>query len=450
MKTRTRIIATAMIVFCFCSAIFTASAAAQTADDIVKIGVSFDNELNSGTPDAVKYSAPYIDIGVSSTYGPEVMRYIGKVDLGSLDTTREMDSASFKIDRASDSWDQQGFSYSLYEVTENWNSMEVNWNNQPLTSARMQTGVFSSDGLLIFDTTDLVKFWINNPSANHGFIVRKTEETNIIGNDYGLFASADYPEAGAEIRPYVEIKYKSDEMNPITDLAVQAKDTKVQLVWTPVPEAASYDIYRKDPEMADFTAIATGHVSSYATYLDDSPKNGGVYAYMVRWTSVSGEKSPDSNYASATISSYQAVFAWIEPKSVYSVFNLNGIRTVGGVRSAIYPASVETSTDGISWTNVAYSVSSSQQEFTEILFNEPISAQYIRVSQEPVASSVYAMRGDFNGDGIICRNDLEILMQYRNKPAGEFPEADFDGDGMITVLDARKLVLMCTNPRCAC
>ena len=29
-----------------------------------------------------------------------------------------------------------------------------------------------------------------------------------------------------------------------------------------------------------------------------------------------------------------------------------------------------------------------------------------------------------------------------------FPECDIDGDGTITVLDARKLVLLCTCPSC--
>ena len=57
--------------------------------------------------------------------------------------------------------------------------------------------------------------------------------------------------------------------------------------------------------------------------------------------------------------------------------------------------------------------------------------------------------GDLDGDGDIDRNDLNILLTYRNQPASECPECDIDGDGIITVLDARKLVLMCTRPRCA-
>ena len=57
--------------------------------------------------------------------------------------------------------------------------------------------------------------------------------------------------------------------------------------------------------------------------------------------------------------------------------------------------------------------------------------------------------GDLDGDGDIDRNDLNILLTYRNQRASECPECDIDGDGIITVLDARKLVLLCTRPRCA-
>jgi len=57
--------------------------------------------------------------------------------------------------------------------------------------------------------------------------------------------------------------------------------------------------------------------------------------------------------------------------------------------------------------------------------------------------------GDLDNDGDVDQNDLNILLTYRNQPASACPECDIDGDGVITVLDARKLVLLCTRPRCA-
>ncbi|MEW6213963.1 MAG: dockerin type I domain-containing protein [Nitrospirota bacterium] len=56
--------------------------------------------------------------------------------------------------------------------------------------------------------------------------------------------------------------------------------------------------------------------------------------------------------------------------------------------------------------------------------------------------------GNLDGDGDVDQNDLNILSKYRNKPASACPACDLDGDGKIAVLDARKLVLLCTRPRC--
>jgi len=62
------------------------------------------------------------------------------------------------------------------------------------------------------------------------------------------------------------------------------------------------------------------------------------------------------------------------------------------------------------------------------------------------------LTGDLDGDGDVDRNDLNILLLDRNKPVSQSAcgsACDLDGDGIITGLDARKLVLLCTRPRCA-
>jgi hypothetical protein len=58
--------------------------------------------------------------------------------------------------------------------------------------------------------------------------------------------------------------------------------------------------------------------------------------------------------------------------------------------------------------------------------------------------------GDVDHDGQVCRTDMMRIMEYRNQPATVCPECDLDSDGRITVLDARKVVLHCSLPRCVC
>lgn len=50
--------------------------------------------------------------------------------------------------------------------------------------------------------------------------------------------------------------------------------------------------------------------------------------------------------------------------------------------------------------------------------------------------------GDQNSDGIIDNADILIINSLRNKTAVQAPAADLDNDGIITVLDARKLALI--------
>jgi hypothetical protein len=53
--------------------------------------------------------------------------------------------------------------------------------------------------------------------------------------------------------------------------------------------------------------------------------------------------------------------------------------------------------------------------------------------------------GDLDGDGDIDNDDVAIVTSLKNKPADVKPSADLDNDGKITVLDARKLVLIRNN-----
>jgi alpha-tubulin suppressor-like RCC1 family protein/PKD repeat protein len=61
-------------------------------------------------------------------------------------------------------------------------------------------------------------------------------------------------------------------------------------------------------------------------------------------------------------------------------------------------------------------------------------------------------QGDFDGDADVDQHDLTILLSDRNKTVTASAcgaACDLDGDGMITALDSRILVTLCTRPRCA-
>lgn len=54
-----------------------------------------------------------------------------------------------------------------------------------------------------------------------------------------------------------------------------------------------------------------------------------------------------------------------------------------------------------------------------------------------------AMPDDIDGDGDVDRDDLNLALAAQNQPAsGPDDPRDLDGDGMITALDARKLIVI--------
>jgi hypothetical protein len=56
--------------------------------------------------------------------------------------------------------------------------------------------------------------------------------------------------------------------------------------------------------------------------------------------------------------------------------------------------------------------------------------------------------GDLNDDGIVDRDDINMIRSYIIQPASACPECDINGDGTIDILDASKLTQLCTNDGC--
>ena len=66
-----------------------------------------------------------------------------------------------------------------------------------------------------------------------------------------------------------------------------------------------------------------------------------------------------------------------------------------------------------------------------------------------VEAPIGPLQCDVDGSGIVDRTDIGLIIVARNQPAEPGDPQDNDGDGVITVLDARQCVLLCTNARCA-
>ncbi|MBL4902207.1 MAG: NAD nucleotidase [Desulfocapsa sp.] len=56
---------------------------------------------------------------------------------------------------------------------------------------------------------------------------------------------------------------------------------------------------------------------------------------------------------------------------------------------------------------------------------------------------------DVDGDGDTDRNDIAIVRKHMRQAAENYPNCDIDGDGRITILDARQMVSLCSRPGCA-
>jgi hypothetical protein len=68
----------------------------------------------------------------------------------------------------------------------------------------------------------------------------------------------------------------------------------------------------------------------------------------------------------------------------------------------------------------------------------------------PEGEVPFVQRCDIDGNDIIDRNDILLISKHRNQPASDPDDPkDRDGNGVITLLDARGCVLACTYPRCA-
>ncbi len=69
----------------------------------------------------------------------------------------------------------------------------------------------------------------------------------------------------------------------------------------------------------------------------------------------------------------------------------------------------------------------------------------------PSDSDGASLTGDLDGDGDVDRDDIAIIDAERGKTVAESScgaPCDINGDGVISLLDSRSLVALCTRPLC--
>jgi RHS repeat-associated protein len=89
----------------------------------------------------------------------------------------------------------------------------------------------------------------------------------------------------------------------INDVRAKGELEQVQVSWTPIEKAHSYNIYRHS-DSTNWELVKRGHVSDIAVYNDEAVSTEVTYYYKVTWLDRQGLESADSNEASATPSGF--------------------------------------------------------------------------------------------------------------------------------------------------
>jgi hypothetical protein len=157
-----------------------------------------------------------------------------------------------------------------------------------------------------FDTIIAWDWELNPPPFNYDDASGETAT--------GQFASAGLRDIGLRVTDNSALAFggpnltgedfttaKIFECNCVSNLAARAKLDKIQLTWSPVAGAASYDIYRSAKDATSgYSLIAAGHVTTYATYLDSGLTTGTTYWYRVVPKTAAGAELCGTEAVSAT------------------------------------------------------------------------------------------------------------------------------------------------------
>ncbi|MCP4180212.1 MAG: DNRLRE domain-containing protein [bacterium] len=174
--------------------------------------VGKDIVIQSITADDVFFNSDYLAAMSWTNAGNfNTSRVLIEFDFSDIPAETQIDSASLSLfwvssDNLTGQTGENAF--SIYKITESWQESSVTWNNQPTTSnvdiINIPKSKSEEQSYLNIDVTGLVQDMINNPSDNHGFMLKLDEE---FPYKLVIFGSSNYSDASKRPKLVVYLIY---------------------------------------------------------------------------------------------------------------------------------------------------------------------------------------------------------------------------------------------------
>ncbi|OYD06916.1 DNRLRE domain-containing protein [Paludifilum halophilum] len=171
------------------------------------VGETFDTFVGDGgsetDADTNFGSRTFLTTGNNPDHG--ISRSLLRFDLKPVLSGAKITSARLRMQQVLDNGHTE--TVNLHSITEDWDSMEATWNNQPEVGEVLDDTDVSGPDAYTFDLTDQAREWYRGETANYGVELRLENEEN----DRKSYRSSDYA-TDPEEKPKLTIEY---EIEPI-------------------------------------------------------------------------------------------------------------------------------------------------------------------------------------------------------------------------------------------